>query len=737
MAIALPVSLNTLAVVGTANRGVLDTPTLITGIQQAYNTFGYPDAFDSTTEMQELSLTRAIQLAFDGGASNIYAVRVAASSAASATRDVQSTSGDCVILTAASEGTWGNDLQFKIEIADGDTATTGHVAQHFGFVEDTYTDALTASSPFDYLDIATAVNYYAEENAGNSVQVIYDSGTGTAVDMTIIHSDAHALKETADVPGEPLSTTAMWCSQTFTTLDACTIEGVRIRMAEDATGLTGDVTVALRAVDTATGKPTGAHLASVSVSDTTLALSTSYSTEVFTFSATYDLVADTKYAIVIYCDTISAGIVYVGGLTADGTDTYTKGDGWYSSNSGTDWGASTFVEDYMFDIIITIPEAHCEFVVNNWDTAWPGGEYKHIRWSGDSTPTDTTHANIGYYTASSRKLTVKYGTLEEYFWVVDGTDMVADVNAGSALVTATADTNVTEEPLITTGFQQFGVGAGTTGNSGAADVSAGDYDAGWTALELFNVHVLTAAGRSDRATISAMTAHCENMANKKKERVAVAGHAFDKTLAQVLQSSGPYASKRLAFVSPGIDRANVSTGLVEDLPASYTAAYFAGQLCKGDVSESNLFKTLSVAGLETLYSEGELEQIVQRRIIPASEMAEGGYRWRESINTSSDSEWREITTVRITDYATFGLRSICNQFIGRKNLGGARSAIANAVIGFFETMKNSEMLSDSMPSYTVSVTSTEQQQAAGIVQVTVTFKPVKAIKYITIIEYIE
>jgi len=736
LAVAGPVSLNTLAVVGTANRGVLDTPTLITDIQQAYDTFGYPDEFDSSSEMQELSLTRAIQLAFDGGAGNIYAVRVASSNAASATRDVQSTSGDCVVLSAASEGTWGNDLQFKIEIADGDTETTGHVAQHFGFVEDSYTDASTATTPFDYLDIDTAANYYAEENAGNSVQVIYDSGAGTTVDMTIIHSDAHALKESADVAGEPLSAITMYNAQTFSTLDACTIAGVRLRLA-DNDAFEGSITAALRAVDTTTGKPTGANLASVAIAHGTLALSSSYSTEVFTFGSTYDLEADTDYAIVVYIDTFTAGIAYVGGLTADGTDTYTKGDGWYSSDSGVAWAASAFVEDYMFDITLDIPEAYCEFVVNNWGTAWPGGEYKHIRWSSTSTPADTTYANINYYTASSRKVTIKYGGLEEAFWVVDGDDMVVDVNAGSSLATAAAAANSAEEPLITTGFQQFGLGAGTTGDSGATDVTSGDYDEGFVALEQTAVHVLTAAGRSDRPVISSMVTHCENQSDEKKERVSVAGHGFDKTLNEVLQSSGPYASKRLAYVSPGIERTNVATGEVETLPASYTAAYFAGQLCKGDISESNLFKTLSVAGLETTYSEGELEQIVQRRIIPASEMSEGGYRWRESINTTSDSEWKEITTVRIADYATVGIRSICNQFIGRKNLGSSRQAIENACIGFLETMKSAEMLSDEPNSYTARATSTPAQQAAGIVQVTVTIKPVKAIKFIIIIQYIE
>jgi hypothetical protein len=82
LATALPVSLNTLAIVGTANRGPINTPIVINSVSDAYDIFGFPDVYNSTSEGQELSLTRGIQIANDAGASYIYATRVASSSAA-------------------------------------------------------------------------------------------------------------------------------------------------------------------------------------------------------------------------------------------------------------------------------------------------------------------------------------------------------------------------------------------------------------------------------------------------------------------------------------------------------------------------------------------------------------------------------------------------------------------------------------------------------------------------------
>ena len=697
--------------------------------------------------MEELTLSRGLQIAFDAGASSIYCTRVASSSAALATRDVASSSGTSVILSAATEGTWGNDLQYLVEIADGDLAIDYHTDKHFGYVEDSYTDALTASSPFSYLALSSAANYYAEANQANSVRVIYSAGAGTAVDLTLIHSDAHVLNEGSEVDGDTVDTlgaTGDVICQTFTTGDAAEITGVRLRMKYvSAIPVGGDCVVSLHATNSS-GLPTGSALATVSTSWASIALGATYSTEPFTFSSAYSMIADTKYAICVYwATTVTSGDFTCGGLTADGTDTYTKGDGLFSTTGVPGTGtftASSTVEDYMFDTIITIPENQCEFVTSNWGTSYPSAAFKHIRWSSTSTPTDTTYAYVNYYTSTSRKVTIRYGGKEEYFWVVDGNDLVTDITADSALVTAAVSTYPEEEPSTTVTWQNFGLGAGAAGNDGAIDVASGDYIIGLAALESYYIHVISCPGRSDRATIAALTTHVTNMSKPgmEHERIAVAGHAYGYDLDEVLTFSGPFANKRLVLVTPGVDKTNVGTGDLESLSAAYSATHLAGYLCSGDISESPLFKAVGVAGLEVIYTRPQLEQIVQRRIDPIAQLAEGGYKWHESLTASTDTEWKEITVVRIVDYATYGLRSVCRQFIGRKNTPSNRSAIRNAVIKFFDDMVAKQMLSTTGGNpYSVEVEATTEDETQGKVKVITSYRPVQAIKYIDLIQYIK
>jgi len=136
LATSLPFGLNTVAIIGTAERGELDTPTLLTSKQDMYDAFGEPGEYRTTAtpEGSELSLTRAGALAFDGGAPQVYFVRIGSTNVAAATRYLTADDGTgtadgyCAALEAVSEGSWGNLISFKVETADGDTATTGHVA---------------------------------------------------------------------------------------------------------------------------------------------------------------------------------------------------------------------------------------------------------------------------------------------------------------------------------------------------------------------------------------------------------------------------------------------------------------------------------------------------------------------------------------------------------------------------------------------------------------------------------
>ena len=68
------ISTGNVGIVGTANRGPLNEVKLLGSYSEALDTFGSYDAWAGATS---LSLTRALEQLFSGGASTVYAVRVA------------------------------------------------------------------------------------------------------------------------------------------------------------------------------------------------------------------------------------------------------------------------------------------------------------------------------------------------------------------------------------------------------------------------------------------------------------------------------------------------------------------------------------------------------------------------------------------------------------------------------------------------------------------------------------
>src|SRR3954454_22763269 len=126
------VTVGNLGVVGTAAKGPVGEPTLLSSYNDALATFGSYDSFTlpgDPTQLNpnSLTLTRALELAFGAGASTIYALRAGASSgtdslkAASVT--LASATGDCVTLTADSSGTWGNAIAVAVAAPSGQVLT--------------------------------------------------------------------------------------------------------------------------------------------------------------------------------------------------------------------------------------------------------------------------------------------------------------------------------------------------------------------------------------------------------------------------------------------------------------------------------------------------------------------------------------------------------------------------------------------------------------------------------------
>src|SRR5690242_12707304 len=107
------VTVGNLGVIGTAAKGPLNQPILLATYNDAIAIFGPYDSFidpnNPTRRRQNaLTLVRALELAFSSGATTVFAMRVAAGGVAAATATLQSASGQCVLLTAASPGSWGN-----------------------------------------------------------------------------------------------------------------------------------------------------------------------------------------------------------------------------------------------------------------------------------------------------------------------------------------------------------------------------------------------------------------------------------------------------------------------------------------------------------------------------------------------------------------------------------------------------------------------------------------------------
>jgi Phage tail sheath C-terminal domain/Phage tail sheath protein subtilisin-like domain len=145
-------------VVGTASRGPVNVPVILGSFAEALDTFGPSDRWPDTAIAQTsaLTLTRALQLAFAGGASTVYAVRIGPDDMPAtqwAVLEPAPGGATLVTLTAATPGTWanGNDTAITIDApAAGPvtlTITHGREKEEFtGADVGTLADAINADS---------------------------------------------------------------------------------------------------------------------------------------------------------------------------------------------------------------------------------------------------------------------------------------------------------------------------------------------------------------------------------------------------------------------------------------------------------------------------------------------------------------------------------------------------------------------------------------------------------------
>jgi hypothetical protein len=120
------IAVGNVGVVGTASRGPLNTVQVLGSYAEALDTFGDYDRWDPSANPANLTLTRTLEQVFKGGASTVYAVRIAASGgspmASAQWRVREGTANDAAVLftlSAVTPGTWANTIAAALETPQG------------------------------------------------------------------------------------------------------------------------------------------------------------------------------------------------------------------------------------------------------------------------------------------------------------------------------------------------------------------------------------------------------------------------------------------------------------------------------------------------------------------------------------------------------------------------------------------------------------------------------------------
>jgi hypothetical protein len=335
--------------------------------------------------------------------------------------------------------------------------------------------------------------------------------------------------------------------------------------------------------------------------------------------------------------------------------------------------------------------------------------------------------------ANAVKVTVRLGTVDEVYTVVNGNDLIVDITEQSSLVDAKKEVESDELPSLSNAPTGPEIFANFTGGNNGAEASQAQYEAGLNVLLNEDTHIMVGAGQDDSFG-SELDKHCQKASTDviKRDRIAVVGSApqdptqpdkfFDDLRGHSL------ASDRVIFVAPGIKTTDsgASPPTEVTLPGAYAAAAVAGLLSSLSPHISPTNKVLSVDDLERRFTAPELTQLVQARVMVLERRQ--GFRIVKGITTSTNSAFAQITTRRIVDYAKAGVRSAATPYIGLLNNERVRGALRATVNSFLAEMVLDEML----VSYELNVTASRDDERKGIARVTMVLRPTFSIDFIKV-----
>ena len=236
--------------------------------------------------------------------------------------------------------------------------------------------------------------------------------------------------------------------------------------------------------------------------------------------------------------------------------------------------------------------------------------------------------------------------------------------------------------------------------NGAARVLAvpvaegGSYETAFALLAAQEGVKVMVCDSEDLTVQQALRESVEEASQVRRERIAVVPAGTGESVTQLLERARSLNSQRMVLTAPAAQG--------ETLAGAQVAAAVAGAICAGSDPAIPLggAELRGITGLETRYSEGDLDTLIQGGVTPV-EMTAGaawvvrGVTTRTRTGETPDNTWRELTTILVVDDVIPAVReSLAARFRRTKNTQQVRSAIRSQVILELEAKKGAEIITD-------------------------------------------
>ncbi len=259
--------------------------------------------------------------------------------------------------------------------------------------------------------------------------------------------------------------------------------------------------------------------------------------------------------------------------------------------------------------------------------------------------------------------------------------------------------------------------------TGGQDALPAAYATALARLETFTDVDMVAAshryGETNATQIYAdIISHCERMSKIARNRMG-----FGQTIPTVDGAPNMEVTLRMASRL-------VSERFVFVAPYNYMGSVI-GMIAGQRYFESPTFKTLGgVSSLSFDFTDPQLESLIKGGVCAVDEVPRKGIACIKGVTTDTG----QINVTRVADRAVRHVQNIAQDYIGLLNTEAHRLALKQRITEAFTRMEKEGAIVPSTdgqsPAFAVSVESTPDDFAAGVVRIDTAVRPVRAIDYI-------